>query len=159
MAGLRDIETFRIGVDTLTTTIKWLRDVGDQGNEGFVLWSGRHDDQVFTIRRALWPRQQPQQTDAGLLVYVSGDALTEINTFCYEHDEIVGAQVHTHPTHAFHSDTDDHFPLVTLLGSLSVVIPDFARADHAERSGWAFYRLSGPATWDETDDQVLEIVS
>jgi hypothetical protein len=158
MPGLRDVERFRIGSDALDTTIDWLREVGETGNEGFVLWSGHHDGSTFTIRRALWPRQRPQQTEHGLLVYVPGDALAEVNAFCYEHDEIVGAQVHTHPTDAFHSDTDDHFPLVTLLGSLSVVIPNFARADRADATGWAYYRLVGPATWDKTDEHVLEVI-
>lgn len=158
MAGLDDIEVFRIAADTLDTTIDWLGQVGDDGNEGFVLWSGQRVGSTFAIRRALWPRQQPQQTGHGLLVYVPGDALAEVNTFCYEHDEIVGAQVHTHPTDAFHSDTDDHYPLVTLRGSLSVVIPDFARGGGRVTDGWAFYRLAGAATWDETDQTILQVI-
>ena len=39
----------------------------------------------------------------------------------------VRVQVHTHPGEAFHSDTDDAFPLIHEAGFLSVVIPDFAK--------------------------------
>lgn len=37
----------------------------------------------------------------------------------------VRVQVHTHPGEAFHSDTDDAFPLIHETGFLSLVIPDF----------------------------------
>jgi hypothetical protein len=38
----------------------------------------------------------------------------------------VHAQVHTHPGAAFHSKTDDDFPLIHEVGFLSLVIPNFA---------------------------------
>jgi hypothetical protein len=38
----------------------------------------------------------------------------------------VRVQVHTHPGAAFHSKTDDDFPLIHEAGFLSLVIPDFA---------------------------------
>src|SRR5688572_3679882 len=38
----------------------------------------------------------------------------------------VRVQVHTHPNEAFHSRTDDEFPLIHEIGFLSLVIPDFA---------------------------------
>lgn len=37
----------------------------------------------------------------------------------------VRIQVHTHPGAAFHSDTDDEFPIVHTVGFLSLVIPNF----------------------------------
>jgi hypothetical protein len=38
----------------------------------------------------------------------------------------VRVQVHTHPGEAFHSKTDDDFPLIHEAGFLSLVVPDFA---------------------------------
>lgn len=38
----------------------------------------------------------------------------------------VRVQVHTHPYEAFHSPTDDAFPLIHETGFLSLVIPNFA---------------------------------
>jgi hypothetical protein len=35
-------------------------------------------------------------------------------------------QVHTHPAEAFHSPTDDAFPIIHTTGFLSLVIPNFA---------------------------------
>jgi hypothetical protein len=39
----------------------------------------------------------------------------------------VRVQVHTHPGRAFHSPTDDDFPIVRTEGFLSLVIPRFAQ--------------------------------
>ena len=38
----------------------------------------------------------------------------------------VRIQVHTHPGEAFHSPTDDAFPIIHTTGFLSLVIPNFA---------------------------------
>jgi hypothetical protein len=40
--------------------------------------------------------------------------------------EGIRAQVHTHPRDAFHSATDDAWPVIHLEGFLSLVVPDFA---------------------------------
>jgi hypothetical protein len=40
--------------------------------------------------------------------------------------QTVRVQVHTHPQHAGHSDTDDQFALAPAPGFLSLVIPNFA---------------------------------
>lgn len=53
-----------------------------------------------------------------------------INAFWYrlaERNEGIRAQVHTHPGRAFHSDTDDAWPILHLEGFLSLVIPNFAQ--------------------------------
>jgi hypothetical protein len=38
----------------------------------------------------------------------------------------IRAQIHTHPDLAFHSATDDQFPVVSQPGFISIVIPNFA---------------------------------
>ena len=78
---------------------------------------------------------------------VSGEALFKVNKILYERDEILGGQVHTHPTSAFHSSTDDHYPLVTLLGALSLVLPDFARHAPNDIAMWAWYRMTDYGRW------------
>jgi hypothetical protein len=40
---------------------------------------------------------------------------------------LIRAQVHTHPRRAFHSTTDDRFPIVSTPGFLSLVLPRFAQ--------------------------------
>jgi hypothetical protein len=64
----------------------------------------------------------------------------------------LGGQIHSHPTSAYHSDTDDHFPLVTLVGALSIVIPDFALHAPDDKDDWALYRLRGYGEWAPVDE-------
>jgi hypothetical protein len=56
-------------------------------------------------------------------------------------------QVHTHPDDAYHSDTDNTYPIATTLGSLSIVVPNFAR-EGLVCPGMKVYRLAS-AGWVE----------
>ncbi|MHB1863806.1 MAG: MPN domain-containing protein [Gemmatimonadaceae bacterium] len=150
--GLLSIDTFAIPCDVLTETIRFLRRVGAEGYEGFVLWSGRQEeDRRFAIRSAMIPKQRASKTDNGLLVTVDGAALFDINRTAHERGEILAAQVHSHPTDAYHSSTDDAYPLVTIVGGMSIVIPDFARHAPRDIERWAWFRLSNASTWEPAE--------
>jgi hypothetical protein len=147
--GLQGIRKFIIRPAVVDETIRFLRMVGAHGYEGFVLWSGKIEgSDAFHFTTALVPEQKGIVTENGLLVTVDGEALFKINKTVHERKEILGGQVHSHPTTAYHSSTDDHYPLVTLLGALSVVLPDFARNAPADLEFWAWYRLAGYGSWE-----------
>jgi hypothetical protein len=141
-------------------TIRFLRATGLNGNEGFVLWAGKTElPSAFRFIRAVIPTQTALKTDTGLLVTVEGTELFRINKFLHQQGETLAGQVHTHPTDAYHSDTDDTYPLVTLVGALSVVIPHFARQAPVDMDEWAWYRLSEAGSWDWIDNETaIEIV-
>lgn len=146
--GLLPVRKFIVGSNILADTISFLQDVGRQGYEGFVLWGGGHIDAgAFRFTRVIIPDQRAYATPRGLLVTVEGNALFDVNRTLYESHELLGGQVHTHPTTAYHSTTDNHYPLVTLLGSLSVVIPDFAQHAPTDIELWAWYRLAEYGRW------------
>lgn len=143
-----DVRTFIIPSSLLAETLEFLREVGGKGFEGFVLWPGQLlDVHTFRFRRAIIPQQRAVVTESGLLVTVEGRALFEVNKSAHEHGETLAAQVHSHPTDAYHSSTDDAYPLVTLVGALSVVVPDFARDALRNLDDWAWYRLSKRGKW------------
>lgn len=146
--GLLDVTRFTLPRGALADTIRWLREAGAVEIEAFVVWTGRLTDvATFEFARAILPAQVPRVTPFGVGVHVPGDSLHELNKRCYEREEILAGQVHTHPTDAFHSETDDHYPLVTLLGGLSVVIPDFASGGLSNFYRWQWYRLVGTGRW------------
>jgi hypothetical protein len=156
--GLLNIGTFVIPPQVLHRTIHFLRDVGRSGSEGFVLWGGKIEkDTTLHFTNALVPEQQSFSTPDGLLVTVPGDALFAVNKLLHERGEILAGQVHTHPSSAYHSQTDDHYPMVTLLGALSVVIPDFARNAPADIQAWAWYRLKEYGRWSPLEKQTKVI--
>jgi hypothetical protein len=147
--GLLGVRTFVIPSAVIAETISFLRRVGTRGNEAFALWSGvRTSPRSFRFASVLIPEQRAMVTKHGLLVTVEGEALFQVNKAVHERNEVLAAQVHTHPTAAYHSSTDDTFPLVTLVGSLSIVLPDFARKAPRDIDRWAWYRLSKRAMWE-----------
>lgn len=155
--GLLGVRTFVIPGAVLAETISFLRKAGTRGNEAFVLWSGiLTGPRSFRFASVLIPEQRAMETEHGLLVTVEGEALFQVNKAVHERHEILAAQVHTHPTSAYHSTTDDTFPLVTLVGALSIVLPDFARKAPRDIDRWAWYRLSRGAKWEpaSTDTKV-----
>lgn len=60
----------------------------------------------------------------------------------------VKAQVHSHPRRAFHSRTDDDWPIVAQPGFLSVVIPNFASGDMTLERAW-IGRLEQDGGWQQ----------
>jgi hypothetical protein len=141
------IRKFIVPADIADTTDEQLRAAGHEGMERFVLWCGVRQDARFMVQTGLVPRQSAIRSAAGLCVRVEGDELHRLNVWLYEHKKLLAVQVHSHPTDAYHSDTDDTFPIVTMLGGLSIVVPDFGRNGiRGERV--AFYRLRASG-WSE----------
>jgi hypothetical protein len=144
---LSQLEVITVPASIVHETEQHLRRAGRRGLELFVLWSGTLDRSEFAVRTAHVPRQTSYQLKSGLMVRVDGDALHQLNSWLYEHEEILAVQVHAHPTHAFHSETDDTYPIVTTMGSVSIVAADFCR-DGLLSDASAVYRL-GDQGWDE----------
>lgn len=123
-----------------------LRAAGRRGLEGMALWAGRQDGACFEVTDAVIPRQQGHRTDHGLAVSVPGVELHRINMLLHRAGLRLVAQVHSHPTEAFHSDTDDRYAIATALGCLSLVVPDFAVRPFALHD-CAAYRLTRRRWW------------
>jgi hypothetical protein len=130
-----------------------LRNVGCSGLEGFALWAGQRSGDQFFVRETIIPDQRGIRTDRGLCVTVNGEELHRINVLLYDQKMTLLAQLHSHPEEAFHSDTDNAFPIATATGSLSLVLPNFAQESFSiERC--AVYRLT-QLTWLQlTQDEV-----
>jgi hypothetical protein len=147
-----------VPVEALKRTENSLRAAGREGFELFVLWSGTPEGDAFCVKTPHVPRQTAYRSRRGLLVRIEGDALHELNRWLYEHGETLGAQVHAHPSDAYHSETDDSYPIVTVLGGFSIVAADFARRGLLCEDT-AVYRLT-PNGWLPTDPamQLIEVI-
>jgi len=70
----------------------------------------------------------------------------------------IRAQMHTHPGTAFHSATDDHWPVVAQPGFVSIVIPNFARGRVSLEDAWVG-RLATDGRWQAVPpDKAIEII-
>ncbi len=152
---LETIETFVVPSNVVAYTEKHLRKAGRKGFELFVFWTGIIARDRFIVRHGHVPQQTASRSRRGLSVRVGGEALHHLNVWLYDNQEVLGAQVHAHPTDAFHSETDDTFPIVTTLGGLSLVVPDFCRAGLTPDS--AAFRLTSDG-WTQSTRFVCELV-
>lgn len=148
--GLDKASKFIVPIGVVAETLEAVARAGALGYEAFVVWGGRWtSDDTITITSAYLPTQTPHQTPEGLAVTLDGDALFAANMSMFGRDEVLVAQVHSHPTHAFHSDLDDAMPIVSLRGALSGVVPDFGADGVGGFDQWVWYRLVGPGRFDE----------
>lgn len=153
---LVDVTTFVVGRDVVTRTEEALQRAGHDGYELFVLWSGLIVDDRFIVVTPHVPKQTSYRLESGLCVRVEGPELHKLNVWLFDADEMLGVQVHAHPTDAFHSDTDDAYPIVATLGGLSIVAPDFCTRG-LFTAGTASYRLDDKG-WIEQHADVVSVV-
>lgn len=145
---LAAVDEFVVPLELVDQTLEPLQEAGREGYEAFVLWGGRlTDERTLVFESAYFPEQTTSRTKDGLLVVVEGDALFRVNRAFYQQGLILAGQVHSHPTGAYHSDTDDAYPLMTLVGGLSGVVPDFGEGGRERLHDWAWYRLVGAGDW------------
>ena len=154
--NLRDVRRIRVQASAIHDTVAAIRTVGQDGYELFVVWSGTRDEDIFTVDKVHVPEQTSYKQGSGLCVRVDGAELHRLNVWLYEAHQVIGVQIHSHPLDAYHSETDDTYPIATLEGSLSIVLPFFGRG------GWqsgdiAAYRL-GPHGWVELNGQLGDLV-
>lgn len=115
-------ERLRLGESLLQRTLAELRSCGQGREECVAYWTGplsdrdRVDDLLHPVHRAARGGYEVDQ-----------QWLAETWNALGRDRRTIRVQVHTHPGPAFHSRTDDRYPVVASAGFLSLVIPRFAR--------------------------------
>jgi hypothetical protein len=112
---------YRLTQGMLESTFEHFRHCGRGREECQALWVSSWDSPE-TISRVVHPKHA---------AHFGGFVLDDdwLNAFWLELGNTnsgIRAQVHTHPREAFHSATDDEFPIIHKSGFLSLVIPNFA---------------------------------
>lgn len=143
--SLTEVQAVMLPASVAQRTHAHLRSAGLGGMEGIALWAGTQDGAQFRVKEAIIPQQEGIRSEHGLAVTVPGPELQRINLHLYKSGLRLLAQIHSHPTHAFHSAMDDEYAIATALGSFSIVVPDFARGLFSITE-FATYRLT-PLPW------------
>lgn len=148
MKGYLELRQIIIPLKCIEEAYDHMRKMGKQGFEGVALFAGKEVGERFMVDRTLVPKQIALSIEYGLLYSVPGEELHRLNVFLYENNLSLIAQIHSHPKEAFHSETDDAFPIVTTVGCVSIVVPNFASGD-IEINTWAVYRLTIENNWKQ----------
>lgn len=140
------LQKVTVPIRVLEATYSYLNQAGRRGVEGVALWAGVENVQEFNVTEVIIPKQTAFQLEQGLCYVVAEDELHRINVRLFETNLRLIAQVHSHPEHAYHSETDDLYSIVTKLGCISVVVPNFASGE-VSLTSWAVFRLTARHTW------------
>lgn len=153
--SLEQVQEFVIPGEVVAATELSLRTAGRRGHESFALWTGTISAPgVLRVEHLFVPRQTAHRSEDGVCVTVSSEELDRLNRWLYAERQVLAVQLHTHPGLAYHSDTDNAYPIVTTLGGLSVVLANFGRSSFgSERT--ATYRL-GAEGWKRLAQRVVQ---
>ena len=129
------------------TTLGHLREAGSRRHECVVLWLGRRDETSVRIVRAYRPAQIAEAD----MFHIPRAGMAALHDEMRRDRVMVAAQVHSHPSEAFHSKADDRWAIVRHEGALSLVVPYFASRTAATDflKHTKVYRFSSSARWVE----------
>lgn len=102
-------------------TFATLRSCGANERECKLYWLSEWNQPHHVIESA-----HPRHTASRYGLAINSAWITEFWNNLSTRKMSVCVQIHTHPNEAFHSATDDAYPLLFHGGFLSLVIPDFA---------------------------------
>jgi hypothetical protein len=111
---------YRVPRAVLTESYSHFRRCGAGGRECQVLWLSGWSQQE-TISEVVHPQHRSHAAGFEL----DGKWLNDFWSMLANRNLGVRVQVHTHPQKAFHSPTDDDWPIVHTPGFLSLVIPNY----------------------------------
>ena len=110
MIGLEDINKVEIPFSKIEEVYSHLRYAGTKRIEGVALLSGKREGEIFKVLNTIIPKQEAYNHEGGLLYTVDADELHRINVWLYRNAQQLVCQIHSHPSEAYHSDTDDAYP-------------------------------------------------
>lgn len=153
--SLLDITRVLVPRECAEHTYSFLRAAGKNKLEAVALWAGVKKGNEFAVHYSITPKQKSYSLESGLMYRVDGEELYNINVWLHQNKLTLIAQIHSHPGEAYHSETDDAFPIVTKDGSVSIVVPDFASRPFAKED-WAVYRLIPKRGWSPLSANEIE---
>ena len=140
----------QVASNIVEATFRKLRECGDERFECVVYWTGASEDPVVDGIEHPVHMQSP-------CGFVVDDAwLTNFWKRLAALRRSVKVQVHTHPGQAFHSTSDDKWPVVSQSGFLSIVIPDFAVGTPSFDRAWVGC-LRADGKWEQLDSAMEAI--
>ncbi len=134
-------------------TFRILRGCGEGRRECQALWLSAWRD-PDAIARVVHPRHAAHAAGFQL----EGSFINQLWFELVRTECGVRVQVHTHPGAAFHSRTDDDWPIVHTAGFLSLVMPNFALGPVGFDKAF-LARIEPDGRWREADPaELMEVV-
>jgi hypothetical protein len=149
------IHSIKIYETVFQKTLEELRRIGDGDKEGIAYWSGTLNETDATIKNVDFADEYTEFHNEELFASVSLDMSFKIGEKIHQRNEILFAQVHTHPFEAFHSFVDNTYPISHRIGFFSIVIPHFGKNVNSLLQ-CKIFEYEGKAKWHELDNDEIK---
>lgn len=148
------IRRYYIPLSVLEATDRVMRQFGQENRECYAWWggyfTGEEDAQVLS---AIYPRVR---TSFGR-IHLNRPVLEEMQSVLRDWDQILVAELHTHPPGAGgQNEVDAAYPAAPYPGFISVVVPDFAAARLYDLRDTYVYEYLGNLKWRQLQRSEIE---
>jgi hypothetical protein len=116
-------------------------------SEAYTVWVGELEAKRAVVWEA-WPVEAEADSWHAM---ISFDEVLKLGARVAMRNWFIVAQLHTHRGGAFHSPTDDAYPISSQVGFLSIVVPNFG--GDPPGVGWAYYEHEGAGRWRPIPEQ------
>ena len=148
MHGVKQLTRLQIPFSLLEDSIRSFK--ASPYKEKVVLWLGNKNNGLYVVQEVFTPIQI---TEADYF-HIPKEGMSQLMEKLKSSRKMLVAQVHTHPSEAFHSLADDEWAIVRHLGSYSLVIPSFCSltSAHNFKQHVASFVLSNTNMWEQVDN-------
>lgn len=151
--GIPDrIETFYVPTAVLRETQRFIEAHGAEGKEAYVFWAGAVADGEAYVTTCVYPTANARHGG----VKVPLEKMTEINLALRDRDQLILAQVHSHPGVARHSPVDEEKAVSFHEDFASIIVPDFGETPVYDLRDCGVYLYSADDGWRLLDDAEVE---
>jgi hypothetical protein len=140
------VRRYRVSRELLARSSATLRTTGAGQREAVLLWRGRvlgpdsmEATAVVVPRQITGPRHFNVPLDERMRIADEASLM----------GELVVAQMHTHPSEAFHSRADDELAIIKHIGAISIVVPNFGMKWEGDLTDTSIHIHLGRCRWRE----------
>lgn len=142
-----------------SNTISHLRKIGNANREGIAYWTGIINKEEALVKSVIFADAYPEFNNEGWFAELPLQASLKLGETIHRKNEVLIAQIHSHPREAFHSLIDDQSPISHRIGFLSIVVPYFGK-NVTSLSQCKIYEYLGKGEWrdllqDEINDRFI----
>ncbi|WP_420993638.1 hypothetical protein ACKI2N_015620 [Cupriavidus sp. 30B13] len=126
--------------------LRGLRERGAGHRESGAFLLGSIDDTARVISDfVLYDDIDPHALDKGF-VQLNGASMGKLWAYCRQRNLQVVADVHTHPGGPEQSESDQLNPMISVIGHISLIVPNYAQGE-VRRGSLGLYRYLGGRQW------------
>lgn len=142
----REISKIVLPSPCLNKAYKQMRLAAMQGQPALALFAGVEAHSVFHIQETIIPRQERLPRPGRVRSRVPEEERQRIRAWLQAHQSELIAQIHSYPSQAFPAAPHHGWPLIHIIGGISIFVPDFALGPTSPET-WAVYRLAADNKW------------